>query len=146
MFLFTLINNRWLEKLWPGTSYMSHVQLKPIHGAAVTVWMMQLHVWFSRHTSRIMQNSTVELLVQMTLRRTLKMVNMSKTGPEGTLNDLCFSILNDVMTHQCKQLPSSITKAMYQEQTSWYTYWWYHPAVQQRLSPCAVEGVQTFCI
>lgn len=98
MFLFTSINNRWLQKLWPGTSYMSHVQLKPIHGSAMAVWLMQLHVRFSRHTGRIMQNSTVELLVQITLRHTLKMVNMSKTGPEGTLNDLCFCILNDVMT------------------------------------------------
>jgi len=53
-------------------------------GAAVAVWMMQLHVWFSRHTGRIMQNSAVELLVQMTSQRTLKMVNMSKQDQRNT--------------------------------------------------------------
>jgi len=84
MFLFTLINNRWLQKLWPSTSYVSRVRPKPVHGAAVAVWMMQLHVCFSRHTGRIMQNSTVEQLVQIMLPHTLKMVNMSKLDQRNT--------------------------------------------------------------
>jgi hypothetical protein len=63
---------------------MTHVQLKPIHDAAVAAQMVQLHVWFSKHTGRIMQNSTVELLVHMTLQRTLKMVNLSKQDQRNT--------------------------------------------------------------
>jgi len=64
----------------------------------------------------------------------------------GTLNDLCFCILNDVMTQSVQAVTINIVKAMYQEQTSWYTYWWYHPATQECSSPCALGGVQTLCI
>ena len=61
---------------------------------------MQLHVWYSRHTGRIVQNSTVELLVQMTLQRTLKMVNMSKQDQRNTKGPLLlhFKYCNDTIS------------------------------------------------